>query len=105
MRAFVARLYDLTVLTVHQRYLPTPLPTMAISPASPNGPFYTARRTYWDENRHSFNAIARQSGFTAGALAMTAYYGVEGHPSISLNSAGYTTLIQAVSQWIDSQIP
>jgi len=105
MRAFIARLYDLTVLTVHQPYLPTPLPTMAISPGSPNGPFYTARGTYWAENRHSFNGIARQSGFTAGALAMTAYYGVEWHPSISLNSGGYTTLIRAVCQWIENQIP
>lgn len=105
MRAFVARLYDLTILTVHQPYLSTPIPTMAIAPGSPSGPFYVARRTYWDENRHSFNAVARQSGFTAGASAMTAYYGIEGHPSISLGSAGYITLVQAVCQWIEDQIP
>ena len=105
MRAFVARLYDLTVLTVHQPYLPIPLPTMVIAPASANGPFYTARRTYWDENRDSFNAVARQSCFTAGALAMTAYYGIEGIRRSRSTGRATQLLIQAVCEWIDNQIP
>lgn len=105
MRTFVARLYDLTVLTGHQRHLPTPPPTLAIAPGSPSGNFYSARGTYWDENRHSFNAVARQSGFSAGAIAMTAYYGIEGHPSVTLNSAGYVGLVDSVCDWLDSELP
>jgi hypothetical protein len=78
---------------------------MAIYPGSPSGAFYEAKQTYWDENRNSFNAIARQSGFSAGSRTMTSYYSIEPHSSISLNSAGFTTLIQAVCQWIDNNIP
>jgi hypothetical protein len=64
MRAFVARLYDLSVLRWHQRYLPFPLPTQGIYPGSNVGNvFYAARATYWDENRHSFYVVARRTGF------------------------------------------
>jgi len=106
MRAFVARLYDLSLLEGHRWYLPNPsATTMAIYPGSPSGTFYEAKQTYGDENRNSFNAIARQSGFSAGSRTMTSYYSIKPHSSISLNSAGFTTLIQAVCQWIDNNIP
>ena len=108
MRAFVARLYDLTILQSHLPYVQCqyPGPAMGIYPGSPAGdPFYSARNTYWDENRHSFNALARRSGFASGATAMTAYYGVEPHPSITLGSSQATALIQAVCDWIEDQCP
>ena len=107
MRAFVARLYDLTLLQLQLAYIQTqyPGPAMGIYPASPIGAFYSARNTYWDENRHSFNALARRSGFASGATAMTAYYGIEPHASITLGSSQVTALIQAVCQWIESQCP
>ena len=78
---------------------------MAIYPGSPDEPFYRAKQTYWDENRNSFNAIARKTGFSVGSQSMTSYYSIEPHPTISLNSAGYTTLIQAVGQWIVDNVP
>jgi hypothetical protein len=31
---------------------------------------------------------------------MTAYYGVEGHPGITVGSLGFSALINAVCQWI-----
>ena len=106
MRAFVARLYDLSLLQGHRSYLPNPSAnTMAIYPGSPDEPFYRAKQKYWDENRNSFNAIARRTGFSVGSQAMTSYYSVEPHPSVSLNSTGYATLIQAVCQWIEGNIP
>lgn len=106
MRAFIARLYDLTILASHGKHFANPsTTTMAIYPGSPGGYFYEAKQKYWDENRNSFNAIARQSGFSAGSRTMTSYYAIEPHSSISLNSAGFTTLIQAVCQWIDNNIP
>jgi hypothetical protein len=106
MRTFVARLYDVTVLNAHQQYLPYPLPTMGIYPGAPtNNTFYNARVTYWDENRHSFNAVARRTGFTSGAMAMTAYYGIEEHPGITVGSTAFTALIQAACQWIEDECP
>ena len=73
MRTFVARLYDLTVLNAHEKYIPYAPPTEGICPGTPaNNSFYNARVTYWDENRHSFNAVARRTGFRSGAPAMTA---------------------------------
>jgi hypothetical protein len=106
MRAFVARLYDLSLLKSHGKYLPnSSATTMAIYPGSPSGSFYEAKQLYWDENRNSFNAIARRSGFSAGSRTMSSYYSIEPHSSISLNSTGFTTLIQAVCQWIDNNIP
>lgn len=106
MRAFVARLYDLSLLQGHRSYLPNPSAnTMAIYPGSLDEPFYRAKQTYWDENRNSFNAIARRTGFSVGSQAMTAYYSIEPHSMIFLNSPGFTTLIQAVSQWIDQNVP
>ena len=106
MRAFVARLYDLSLLQVHRSYLPNPSAnTMAIYPGCADEPFYRAKQKYWDENRNSFNAIARRTGFSVGSQAMTSYYSIEPHPTISLNSTGYVTFIQAVCQWIDDNIP
>jgi len=106
MRTFVARLYDLTVLYAHQRYYPYPPPTMGIYPGSPaNNAFYNARVTYWNENRHSFNAVARRTGFAGGATALTAYHGIECHPGITVGSTGFTALVEAVCQWIEDECP
>jgi hypothetical protein len=106
MRAFVARLYDLTVLQWHQPYLPFPPPTQGIYPGSNVGnPFYAAQATYWGENRHTFNVIARRTGFAAGAAAMTNYYAVEPHGFITLGSTGAGALMDAVSQWIVAECP
>jgi len=106
MRTFVARLYDLTLLSGHQRYFPYSPKAMAIYPGTPtSNNFYHARVTYWEENRHSFNAVARRTGFTKGAMAMTAYYGIEGHSTITVGSAEFGVLIQAVCQWIEAECP
>ena len=106
MRAFVARLYDVTILKAHERYMPVSGPSAGIYPGSPtHSPFYPARLYYWDENRHTFNAIARRSGFTSGAAAMTAYYAIEPHSSITVGSSQATVLVGAVCQWIEDECP
>ena len=106
MRAFVARLYDLTVLQGHQPYLPFPAPTQGIYPGSNvANSFYATKTTYWDENRQTFNAIARRTGFAAGAAAMTNYYAVEPHGFITVGSSEAATLLDAVSQWVVSECP
>lgn len=105
MRAFVARLYDLTVLQWHQPYLPFPPPTRGLYPGSNVGSFYSAQTTYWETNRRTFNAIARRTGFAAGAAAMTNYYAVEPHGFITLGSTEATTLLDAITQWIVTNCP
>ncbi len=108
MRAFLARLYDLSVLQGHETYVQAqyPGPAMGIYPGSPTSDtFYSARYTYWDENRHTFSALARRSGFSSGAAAMTWYYAVQPHSSITLGSGQSTTLIQGVCDWIENECP
>ena len=106
MRAFVARLYDVTVLQGHQRYLNLPTPIQAINPGNSNGdPFFAARVTYWDENRHTFNVIARRTGFAVGAAVMTNYYAIEPHGFITAGSTQSSALMDAVAEWIDNEFP
>jgi hypothetical protein len=106
VRAFVARLYDVTALCGHQPYLPFPAPLQAIYPGNFGGvPFYAARATYREENRSTFNAIARRTGFAAGAAAMTSYYAIEPHGSITANSNQALSLMDAVAEWIDNMLP
>lgn len=106
MRAFVARLYDLTVLQWHQPHLPFPPPTRGIYPGTTGtASFYAAQGTYWNENRHTFNAIARRTGFALGAAAMSGYYAVEPHGFITLGSTEATALVDAVCQWIATYCP
>jgi hypothetical protein len=100
MRAFVARLYDLTLLHAHHRYLHFPLPPQAIHPGSPAGPSHRAVVTYWQENRRTMNAIARRTGFVAGAAALTRYHAIEAHGGITAGSTNAQQLVDAVATWI-----
>ncbi len=104
-RAFVARLYDLTLLQWHQPHVYFPPPMLGIFPGPSNHPFYSARATYWQENRNTFNVIARRTGFSQGTGAMTSYYSVQPHGFITLNSPEATGLITAVCQWISTRCP
>ncbi|MGD0361614.1 MAG: hypothetical protein ABSC93_12135 [Bryobacteraceae bacterium] len=106
MRAFVARLYDLTMLRWHQPYLPFPAPLQAIYPGNFGAaPFYAARATYRQENQGTFNAIARRTGFAFGAAAMTNYYAIEPHSFITAGSNQAASLMDAVAEWIDKELP
>lgn len=106
MRTFVARLYDLTVLQLHAPYLPFPVPAQGIYPGNFGGnPFYAARGTYWQENRHSFNVVARRTGFAVGAAAMTNYYSIQPYGSITAGSPQSSALMDSVAQWIDAECP
>ena len=106
MRAFVARLYDLTILQSHQKYLTFPSSGQVIYPGNFGGhPFYSARLVYWEENRRTFDAIARRTGFAAGAAAMTDYYDIEPHGFITTGSSQASALMDGIADWIDSRFP
>lgn len=100
MRAFVARLYDLTLLRAHHPYLAVGGQPQAIHPGAPSGSLHRPVVTYWLENRRTLNVIARKSGFGAGAAAMTSYHSVEPHAGIVVSSPQAQALIDAVADWV-----
>jgi hypothetical protein len=105
-RALVARLYDLTILQWHQPYIGQAPPTQCIYPGNFNGLyFYAARKTYWAENRHTFNAIARRTGFAKGTGRLMAHYSVESHSLITVGSAEADMLVVSIADWIDQNLP
>ena len=100
MRAFVARLYDLTILCAHHRYIGVTGPSKAIHPGAPSGPIHGPASTYWDENRRTLNVLARRTGFVRGAAALTGYHGVAPHGGITVGSPSSTQLMDDVADWI-----
>lgn len=100
MRAFVARLYDITLLNSHIAHTSYQQPAQRIyaTPASCFG--HGAFASFWVGNRDSFNAIARRSGFSSGSLSMTTYYAIEPYGYIIPNTVPATELFKATTDWI-----
>ena len=100
MRAFIARLYDVTLLSSHHPHLAIGGGAQAIHPGAPPSPTSVAAHSFWEENRRTLNVIARKSGFVTGAAAMTGYHSVEPHAGIAATSASAQGLFDAVAEWI-----
>lgn len=100
MRAFVARLYDITLLNSHHPHLAVGGSAQTIHPGSPAGSLHGSAISYWEENRRTLNLIARRSGFVAGAAAMTGYHSVEPHAGIAATSTAAQGLFDAVADWV-----
>lgn len=100
MRAFVARLYDITLLEAHHRHLHVRGAAQAIHPNLTPSPTFVAANSFWEENHRTLNVIARRGGFVAGAGAMTGYYSVEPHACISATSTAAQALFDTVADWI-----
>lgn len=98
MRAFLARLYDVTLLHAHHRHLPYPEPRV-LHPGSPNESKHRAIVTYWQENRRTKSAIARRTGFSGGTHRLSEYYQIEAHPDIAVGSSTVDGLVASVVQW------
>lgn len=103
MRAFIARLYDLTLLESHHPYLALSWSAKAIHPTTSMAPYNDAARSYWVENRRTFNCIARRTGFSVGAAAMTGYHSVAPHGGITVGSPTTAVLINDIADWIYSE--
>ena len=99
MRAFIARLYDVTLLHAHHRHMHFP-EARALHPGSPSTSKHRAIVTYWQENRRTKNIIARRTGFSGGAAALTRYHGIEPHENIVVGSSNVNELLEAVADWI-----
>ena len=100
MRAFVARLYDVTLLVSHHAHLSLGGTAQTIHPGLPPTSMHAPATTYWEENRRTLNVIARKSGFVSGAAAMTCYHSVEPHDSIAATSSAAWRLFDTVADWI-----
>lgn len=98
MRAFLARLYDVTLLHAHHRHMHFASHS-ALHPGSPNQPRHRAIVTYWQENRRTKNILARRSGFAAGTLPLAEYHRIEPHQHICLGSSTADDLVQSVVAW------
>ena len=98
MRAFIARLYDVTLLHAHHRHMHFPQ-ARALHPGSPNEPKHRAIVTYWQENRRTKNIIARRTGFTGGTAPLSDYHRIEAHRDISVGRSTVDDLVWSVVDW------
>jgi hypothetical protein len=97
-RAFIARLYDVTLLNAHHKHMHFTEPR-AIHPGSPGESKYRAIVTYWQENRRTMNIIARRTGFVGGTVPLTEYHRVEPHDEIVVGNSNVDELFEAVADW------
>jgi len=100
MRAFIARLYDLTLLGAHHPHLGVRGAARAIHPNAPAGRMHGPAVTYWNENRRTLNVIARRTGFAPGAARLTGYHAVAPYQAITVGSTNATQLMDDVAEWI-----
>ena len=100
MRAFVALLYDISLLNGHHQYLGVPYPARAIHPDAPDGSLHNSVSSYWTENHRTLNVLARRTGFTQGASDLSGYHGVSPYAEIAVGSREATDLMDAVANWI-----
>jgi hypothetical protein len=96
--AFIARLYDVTLLHAHHRHMHFPH-ARALHPGSPNEPKHRAIVTYWQENRRTKNIIARRTGFTGGTAPLGDYHRIEPHRDITVGSSTVDDLVWSVVNW------
>lgn len=101
MRAFVARLYDLTILHAHHRHLDVSgAAPRVIHPGAPDERIHRPTITYWNENRRTLNVLARRTGFVRGSAALSGYFAVEPHARIAVGSNAATELMDRIADWL-----
>ncbi len=98
MRAFVARLYDVTLLHAYHKRLLFP-DRRVLHPGSPSDSKHRAIVTYWQENRRTRNIIARRTGFVGGAAPLADYHRIEPHVEITVGSVHFDELVNSVVEW------
>lgn len=104
MRAFIARLYDLTMLTGHDQkggHLPHPLASVFPGTTQASHPPY---QTYWTGNRETCNVLARRTAFGSGATAMSGYHGIQPRGPLAPGSPEDLALAKDLAAWIVSHL-
>ncbi len=106
MRAFVARLYDLTILNIHSSKLYPP-PSSHGHIYDSNPPTYAHPPppiTFRDSNTDSFSAIARSTGFSKGTDSLSTYYHIHRFENIVEPSNSADKFIEDLAEWIDQNL-
>jgi hypothetical protein len=107
MRALIARLYDVTLLTGHA-YLTSNNQVNAIYSDYSGGicrkGYLNACYSYRSSNLSNKSVLARTGNFSSGAIAMTAYYQIGPYANISPGTSAATLLFDEVSIWIDANL-
>ena len=103
MRAFIARLYDISLLSAHHPYLTTSGTPGAIHPGAPPGSIHGPAFSYWVENRRTLNVVARRTGFQKGTAALNAYHAVAPYDHVTVGSSSSTQLMNDVAAWIHAR--
>jgi hypothetical protein len=106
MRAFLARIYDTTLLNWHAQYLGATPPLHRIYALDPSQTgFGEVSTTYRIENTAVYHAIARRTGFTSGTAGMSDYYFIRRFDKIDVASPELNTFKVDLCDWIDQQLP
>ncbi|MEB8387792.1 hypothetical protein OO012_11165 [Rhodobacteraceae bacterium KMM 6894] len=99
MRAFIARLYDVTALDGHAPFLTSVCsPLTSIHPG--RLPLDGPHRTYRNSNIASRSVLVRRAGFSSGTLAMTGYYSIDPRGNVVLGSSQEANLLSDLTAWI-----
>lgn len=106
MRAFLARIYDTTLLRGHAQYLGATPPLGRIYALDPSQTgFGEMSDTYRTENRTVYHGIARRTGFMNGTVGMSDYYFIRRFEKIDVGSQGLGKLKIEICDWIDQGLP
>lgn len=104
MRSVIARMYDLTFLDVHRKYVfGGKLPSGSIFSGAPSGPWAahgTSATTFLHENQRSLCALVRRTGITAGAYKMTGLFHVRTYIDVDRGTQGAKDFIDDTIAWM-----
>ena len=106
MRAFLARVYDTTLLNAHAKYLGAGGNLRRIHPLDPTqSGFGSASGTYRDENTTVYHGIVRRTGFSQGTLRMSDYYFIRRFDNVSVGTLNLQEFGNELADWIDRELP
>lgn len=104
-RTLIARIYDTTLLRSHVPYLRPSQKAARIFPPTTFSPGYgPGAITYRERNKAGYTALVRTTGFSLGAIALTAGYFIAQHENIALGSAELAGFRKDVANWIDANL-
>lgn len=108
MRSVIARMYDLTILNGHRAHLfGGALPSGAIFACAPPGPWKSHgqnAKTFLEENKRALCVLARRTGITAGAYAMTGLFHVHTYTDVDRGTQGAKDFIDDTVNWMAANL-
>lgn len=106
MRAFISRIYDTTLLQAHRPHIGANGSTRRVYPINARRPgFGSGRVTYFQENRTTFGAIARATGFSRGTAALSTYYHVNRFQNLTVGSPEILDFRTELADWLEWRLP